>query len=506
MYLKMPGETLNGNYESLTDDQLKQMLDTLKKELEKRQWTENPQRSWDQTNDADLNVDNVHLYSWWGKKLEKSGVLDVIKSLKGPYKTEVNWFVKGNDILGLQRYLNAKIDSGSIDKIKLESALSAKNIWLRGGHLLEDGKFWPQTMETIKVLAELPEGGAEEQGRQEAIAEENKDVEWLQAKRRNFERKNRNVYKVSTDKVPDSWTWTDEKKVYAVDLLTKTSGNPIVWGGKSIQYRFLNNGKCYRVVADSWEILQWPLDSTKVLAHLKVKDRPAISSSAEKNRTIDSIKQTCSDALVASNGDNFWIKLNRNWNPVVTLTYKTSWWISYDFEEPINLSSCLLNAQWEVDTYYTKIIIEEAKQALVKKKKTYKCWEAINRIYVVGDAKFTKEQLFRPDWLSSNPLVDARLNVFFAWFTNKQWELDRDFKYDVSRYQINLEFDNTGSNKSYNKWETNGNLLMRGADKLVDDNYNFKDEEFKNKLRDIILRTVTNVSDFWSRMNTPKYT
>ena len=32
MYLKMAGETLNGSYESLTDDQLRQMLDALKKQ------------------------------------------------------------------------------------------------------------------------------------------------------------------------------------------------------------------------------------------------------------------------------------------------------------------------------------------------------------------------------------------------------------------------------------------------------------------------------------------
>lgn len=165
MYLKMSGlEAQNSNYESLSDEQLREQLDALKKQvdemskvLQQRQSWENPQWGGDQVNDSELNVDDVHLYRWWGERLEKNWVLEVIKSLKEPYKTEVNWFVKGKDILGLQRYLNAKIDSWAIDKTKLEAALSAKRIWLRGGHLLEDWKFWPQTLETIRVLAELPE-------------------------------------------------------------------------------------------------------------------------------------------------------------------------------------------------------------------------------------------------------------------------------------------------------------------------------------------------------------
>ena len=74
--------------------------------------------------------------------------------MKDPYKSEIYEFVKNNNVLGLQKYLNWKIDAQEIDVSKLRETLSTKRIWLNGNHILEDWKFWPQTLETIKFLLE----------------------------------------------------------------------------------------------------------------------------------------------------------------------------------------------------------------------------------------------------------------------------------------------------------------------------------------------------------------
>lgn len=252
MYLKMAGETLNGNYESLSDDELRQQLETLKKQveamskvLEERQWTENLQWNRDQINDGDLNVDNVHLHSWWGKKLEKSGVLDVIKSLRDPYKSEINGFVKNNDILGLQKYLNGKIDSGSIDKIKLERVLTGKRIWLNGGHIFEDWKFWPQTLETIKCLQDISWWNEWVEGWDNWNKE--KGDEW-QEKDKNYTiekvwNKNCKVKTIkSISELPDGYKWWDPKNYDESKEDTYPTVYKIILDGKV--YKFYSNWRC----------------------------------------------------------------------------------------------------------------------------------------------------------------------------------------------------------------------------------------------------------------------
>ena len=98
---------------------------------------------------------------WWGrgKEITKDEVMQVVNALKEPYNTDVSNFIKKGDILGLQKYLNGKIKSWEIDLAKVTAALKKRNIPFNGS-IIEDGKFGPQTLETIKfVLKEQKETG-----------------------------------------------------------------------------------------------------------------------------------------------------------------------------------------------------------------------------------------------------------------------------------------------------------------------------------------------------------
>ena len=116
-------------------------------------------------------VDGVRLYRWWSEKITKAEVMEIVNALAEPYNTEVSDYIKNNNIKWLQKYLNTKIQSWEIDFDGLKSALNAKWIWLENNRILEDGKFWPQTLETIKFFVkeqpkepEQPEGPKESEG------------------------------------------------------------------------------------------------------------------------------------------------------------------------------------------------------------------------------------------------------------------------------------------------------------------------------------------------------
>ena len=92
------------------------------------------------------------LYWWaWREKITKRDVLEVVNALNEPFNTEITKFIKSGDIEGLQKYLNQKINEWKIDVTGLEAALKAKKIKF-DGKILEDWKFGPQTLETIKFI------------------------------------------------------------------------------------------------------------------------------------------------------------------------------------------------------------------------------------------------------------------------------------------------------------------------------------------------------------------
>lgn len=129
-------------------------------------------------------VDRLRLYRWGRESITQQQVMDIVNGLKEPYNSEVSGYIEQNDINWLQKYLNSKIDSWEIDLPSLRDALKARWIRLRGNHILEDGKFWPQTLETIRFFAkeqpkpepEKPDEDAEKETNLDWIKEEMSDA------------------------------------------------------------------------------------------------------------------------------------------------------------------------------------------------------------------------------------------------------------------------------------------------------------------------------------------
>ena len=163
-------------------EETKKQLENTKKQLDdlkKTQTTtpENPAsdrrvtvQSFGWENDID-----TELYGWnKGEKITKKEVLDVVNALKEPFNTEITDFIKSNNIDGLQKYLNQKIKDWKIDVSGLEAALKAKNIRFDGS-ILEDWKFGPQTLETIKFILQQQEEKPEEKEKEKKAP----DLGWI---------------------------------------------------------------------------------------------------------------------------------------------------------------------------------------------------------------------------------------------------------------------------------------------------------------------------------------
>ena len=191
--------------------QLEETMQTLKiiqdelaniRKISGAQSGENPS-SWSENPDAEeVNLDK--LYKFGNSSLEKNEVRNVLQKLKEPYKTEILKFIKENQIKELQDYLNNLIDENVINKSELRRVCEGKGIWIyENGHILNDGKFGPQTMEAIKMLEKTDE---------EVREESNKDGEEPQEtidKKDEFE----NV------KVKEEVDVPEEKEVEAGDLV-----------------------------------------------------------------------------------------------------------------------------------------------------------------------------------------------------------------------------------------------------------------------------------------------
>ena len=98
------------------------------------------------------HIDRLRLYKWGNESITKQEVLNIVNGLPEPYNSEVSRYVERNNIRWLQEYLNDRMDSWEIDLDGLTRALNVRNIPFTDGHILEDDKFWPQTLETIRFL------------------------------------------------------------------------------------------------------------------------------------------------------------------------------------------------------------------------------------------------------------------------------------------------------------------------------------------------------------------
>ena len=166
---------------------------------------------WEESVSEDVNVNR--LYKFGDSSLEENDVRETLKWLRDPYKSEIRKFIKENQIKEMQDYLNNLIDENVIDKSELKKVCEEKNIWLyENGHILADGKFWPQTMETIKMLKKVQDGVQQE--REQGDVEENDQLEeipWL-----------------GDLKIEDLWIWNKDWKFVFKDWLIDEESQELV--------------------------------------------------------------------------------------------------------------------------------------------------------------------------------------------------------------------------------------------------------------------------------------
>lgn len=103
-----------------------------------------------------LDLTDLKVFGRWKiPAIDKQDIVSGVNGLSDPYKTEISDFIKKNDVKWLQVYLNEKIKDGSINSQGLKEALTKKGISFWNNQILEDGKFGPQTLETLKFFIQL---------------------------------------------------------------------------------------------------------------------------------------------------------------------------------------------------------------------------------------------------------------------------------------------------------------------------------------------------------------
>lgn len=99
---------------------------------------------------------STKLYRWGNEKLTKEQVMELVGWIPNPYGREFVERIENGDIKWLQKFLNGIVDKlGLWRNTKFKVTLKSKGMRLKDGkHILEDWKLGPQTMETLKFLAE----------------------------------------------------------------------------------------------------------------------------------------------------------------------------------------------------------------------------------------------------------------------------------------------------------------------------------------------------------------
>lgn len=375
---------------------LEQRLERLEKEnAELRAENEKLKSKTDQWNLREEIVVN-RLYGFWKLRLNKAEVDNTLKNLNGEHKTKIEDFIKNNEIEDLQKYKNSLIDSWTINKDQLVNNCNEKWIWLRDWHISEDWKFWPQTFEAIKILAELPE-------------------------------------------------WWNETPA--------TGWNE--WNGNEAPIPQDNQ------VEFSWEL---PNGIAKELVKY-VNDNLA-NELAMGNEN-----------LVINGGSPNWANFSLStWLPSVAYA---------SVQYSINLKKCI-NNDWSIATDYVKnTLLPMAKDNLKQQKKAVMAvkWNLLKgKEYSMDDIFWDDEEV------KGNLVLKTRLENYFNIFDDKKvtfdlWNYDDDTKFD--NWNIKLTLDNDGSNKDYNKWRNNPDILIFPAEDIINDDYSLNEARFKEKLKEI---------------------
>ena len=430
MHLEMPGEKLNNNYESLTNDEIRKQLDVLKgqidamnKVLEQRLEKGSSQWKADKSGNSDLNVDNIRLYMWgWKEKLEKSGVLDVIKSLKEPHKSKISEFIKSNQVWELQKYLNGQIDSKAIDQSQLESTLAQKRIWLRSGHLMEDWKFWPQTFETIKFLAATTKWSNNDKDK--------KTSEWTK------NTKNAVNSSQGSNKTENKWEQIPEVERYEDRL--------------AILNRINESKNDFKIKDHSGK--EYTFQASLL--------NPSANASKDVSKNIKfEVK---------------WKNGSMSWQPTIA-----------SFE--LNCGK-LLDKNWKFNKeYWEKTILPDVKAKLKSQIDAYATWTECVQ-YLTTHCR-TQKRLF-PEVTVDDISKYWQLQRYFKMFEENKFEFDSTSTV-FKNGKIYLQIDNISRQKSYHKAENNSSLIVDPKE-LCNANWKYNTTKANKKIRSIIEWIIKN--------------
>ena len=150
------------------------------------------------------------LFRWWKESISTDQVAEAVNSLKDKeFKGKIIEYIKSKNIKEMQKYINDKIKTGYIDKAKLSEALKSK--WIRfdeDNGIDMDGRFWPQTLETLKHIAEVTEnsiGWGQDKPKEE-------EKPWEKEKKESAERPDLSWIPNEMAKVLDGIRATDDSK------------------------------------------------------------------------------------------------------------------------------------------------------------------------------------------------------------------------------------------------------------------------------------------------------
>lgn len=440
-------------------------LESKNKELEaENEKLKSKTDQWDLKEEIIIN----RLYRFWRSRLDKAEVDNILKNLNGEHKNKIEDFIKNDKIEDLQKYLNSLIDSWAINKDQLVNNCREKWIWLRDGHIFEDGKFWPQTFEAIKCLSSSTSEWWSEDGNKdkakEGTTDWNKD-KWKDGKEeydytKPIEWRDKRLYKAiklaSLDELPKNYKWpiSSNYEKWKEETYATVYHVYIKWKSEK-PYIFYGNGTC-----------RSPLDD-------QIYDSKAIVEKL-KNWRLD-WKELYSDAEYAKK------EIQKMWK----LSFSDKWkefdvWVKVHFDGKANKISLYLNENqniytlfsvWDIvdkngnvsEDYFKKVILKQAEKKLLEQyyaNKVAEQWKNRNEHY-------PWEWIFWKDAKRS-----YQLDKYFRTFANEIIKVE--FKWFEWPYiKVNLK---NGSNADYNK-------LKIHYSELTDKNWNFSNSKLKEYLK-----------------------
>ena len=471
---------------------VKEKIEAAKKDLE-----ENRDKYIDELKDLWKKVNEIRTYKFWKNEVDRKKAFKDL-SLLG-YDKQLTQYLEKNNIKQIQRFLNIVIDKMKDAKKKeLENYLAGKGIWLNSGHVSEDNRFCPQTLETLdfivsnkkSLLSEITKAAREvENGTQTELTELKSDVKLFN-----------NVSKSELEKLINSLDEWHKEKVFGF-----YKAGDIKW----LQTYLNENGA--NLGTPDWKLWKKTFEAIKELGNKSNSGNENKTENSNENKTesstentnhyereinnemkrkiVNLIKEKCSDSLDVNSSfadkESLGVTVDRWFILSTRLSYPNvqNVYMDIDYDK-------FLDKNWNFKEDDAKKIVEEVKKKLLEQRKIARLPVLLKNRYGPKSAWLSRSDLFWNEYEGWNVTMDAKLDKFFRFFSDDRLIIDRDTTYDIDNLKLKLDLDVNGNNK--NKlchWETNSDLVVDWLD-LLDDRLELNDSKFKEKLKSIIIKLV----------------